>query len=98
MSEINIEPLNEHYLIEVEKPETIKSLEKHGIKIDKNSTPPGNIGKVIQVHSHNGSTVIHPGDTVVFKIYGNDEVNVGDKEYLFVPESNIIGRIIINKE
>jgi co-chaperonin GroES (HSP10) len=91
-----IEPLNEHYLIEVEKTDMEKSLEKHGINVDSKNLKSQNIGKIKQIHSH-GKSQLNPGDTVIFKPYGNEEITIGDEEYLFVPEDNIIGRLIVKK-
>lgn len=90
-----IEPFNEHYLIEVERSDMEKSLEKHGVNIDPKGLKSNNIGRIKQVHTHHGKPLLNVGDTVVFKPYGNEEVKIGEEEYLFVPESNIVGRIVI---
>jgi chaperonin GroES len=95
---MNIKPLSDHILIEPIKeeektktgillPETVEKERPEEGKVI--AVGPGRIteeGKLIPVS-------VKPGQKVLFKKYGPDEIKVDDKEYLIAKEEDILAVI-----
>jgi chaperonin GroES len=95
---MNIKPLGDHILIEpVKEDEKTKT----GIFLpDTASKERPEEGKVIAVgpgkKTDDGKIVpvsVRPGDKVLFKKYGPDEIKVDNKEYLIASEADILAII-----
>ncbi|MBI2870715.1 MAG: co-chaperone GroES [Candidatus Omnitrophica bacterium] len=92
---MNIKPLGDRVIIEVlESDEKTKS----GLYLPDTAKEKPQEGKVMAVgpgRSLESGKVIPPqvkaGDRVIFGKYTGDEIKVGDKEYLIIRESDILG-------
>jgi len=95
---MKIKPLSDHILIEPIKEE---EKTKAGILLPETAEKEKpEQGKVIAVgpgrKSEEGKIIpvdVKPGQKVLFKKYGPDEIKVGDKEYLIASEEDILAII-----
>lgn len=95
MSDSNIQPVNDYILIEPEKLETIK---KSGIVIPSTASEdkpqqgivkavgPGKKGKDGQPQAMS----VKVGQKILYSKYGPTEIKLGDQEYSFIQDSDVI--------
>jgi len=91
-----IKPLHDHVVLEVIKNETTT---KSGIVLTTQDSDQKNIGLVVAVGPglyKNGTYLpmhVSVGDKVLFKSYASETVNMENKKYLIVKESDVLGII-----
>jgi chaperonin GroES len=95
MSTLKIQPVNDYILIEPEKaeektasglyiPDTADKEKPQKAKVV--AVGPGKIGK----NNERESLSAKEGDTVLYSKYGPTEVKLGEDEYFFIQESDVI--------
>jgi len=95
---MNIKPLSNHVFIEQEKEETVT---KSGIVLPENADKEKPLkGKIVAVGpgklNDKGERIplsVKVGDTVIFKKYGPDEIEIDGKKYLVGDEDDILAII-----
>lgn len=94
---MKIKPINDKVLVQaITQDEVTKSGIVLPDTVDKERPEKGKVMAVGAGRVENGQKVpmtVKVGDTVVFKKYSPDEVNVEGKEYLVISESDIIAII-----
>ena len=92
---MNLKPLNDHVIV---KPATEEEVTKSGIvlpdTVDKEKPEKGEVvaagpGKMLD-NGQRAAMSVKEGDVVMFKRYSPDEIEVDDKEYLVISESDIL--------
>ena len=95
MQKMNIRPLGDHVVVKALKEEEVT---KSGIilpdTVDKEKKAQGTVlaigpGKMLESGTRSLMDV-KVGDTVIFKKWGGDEVEVGDEEYKIVSQDDIL--------
>ncbi len=81
---MKIKPLNQHLLIEVKKQEATKS----GIYLAQDSVK---LEEALVVALADDVTGVEVGNTVLFKEYSLDKLEVEGKEYSFLKVDNVLG-------
>lgn len=87
-----LQPINQNVLLELED-ENTEQKTASGIIIPESAQSKEKTGKVAGI-SNIDNLEIAVGDTVLYKEYSGTEVEFEDKNYLLVPYSDILGKVV----
>lgn len=90
-----LQPINQYVLVEKIEEETKKT--SSGIIIPETAKKEQNTGKVLAIAKVNEAE-ISVGDIVIFKKYSGEEIEFEGKEFLLIPYSDIIAKIVETEE
>lgn len=90
-----LQPINQYVLIEKIEEETKKT--SSGIIIPETAKKEQNTGKVLAIAKVDNAE-ISVGDIVIFKKYSGEEIEFEGKEFLLIPYSDIIAKIVETEE
>ena len=99
---MNLQPLGDRLIVEVlEEEETTAS----GIVLPDTAKEKPQRGRVLAVgpgsRDEDGKYVpmdVEEGDEVIFSKYGGTEIKVGTDEYLILRESDVLAKVVLDRE
>lgn len=87
---VNIKPVQDYILIEPSRKEVVSS---GGVYLPETSSEEPQRGTVVSVSKDVKSNLLSKGDTVIYKKWGGNEVEVNGSKYLFVKEEDVLAKL-----